>query len=144
MTVSLVREAAVSFVINALLSLAFFLAMFWSKGAQLSFGAPDGLGIDFLPQSVAVALMSALVPALVLRGRWVRMGIGHAPLLRSVVLRALAFAVGGALLGVLLALLCRGGPVSFLGWQAALWIKLVYGGLLGAMITTMTLRRMVR
>lgn len=141
MTMPLAREATISFAINAMLSLAFFLTMFGGKGAQLSFGA-DGLGFDFLPQSMAVALMSALVPALVMRGRWVKAGLSDVPALRLVLLRSAGFAAGGAMLGGLLALVSPGGAV--IGWQAALWMKLFYGGLLGTIITTMALRRMVR
>lgn len=139
MTASLGKEAAISFVINALLSLAFFLAMFRGEGAMLGF---DQLAIDFLPQSIAVSLMSALVPALVTRGRWMKAGVVAVPALRSVVLRAALFALGGAVLGGLLALASRGGPA--LPWSAALAMKLLYGGLLGAIITTMMLRRMMR
>lgn len=136
-TLSIRREAGISFAINAALSLAFFLAVFGFVARPLSWRAPDALALDFMPQSIAVALMSALVPVLIARKR---LGGALAPV-RGIVLRALGFAIGGALLGGLLAWVTH-GALSPIGWLAALTIKLFYGGSLGATITTLALRRM--
>jgi hypothetical protein len=111
------REAAIGFAINATLSLAFFLGIFGVVARSLTWGAPDALGLDFVPQSIAVALMSALVPSLIARKR-----LGLVISIRAIMLRAMP-------------------PV---GWGEALAIKLLYGGALGALITTLALKRMIR
>jgi hypothetical protein len=131
------REAAIGFAINATLSLAFFLGIFGVVARSLTWGAPDALGLDFVPQSIAVALMSALVPSLIARKR-----LGLAMAIRAIMLRALGFAVGGAILGGLLAAATSALPP--VGWGEALAIKLLYGGALGALITTLALKRMIR
>jgi hypothetical protein len=133
----LAREAAIGFAINATLSLAFFLGIFGVVARSLTWGAPDALGLDFVPQSIAVALMSALVPSLIARKR-----LGLAMAIRAIMLRALGFAVGGAILGGLLAAATSALPP--VGWGEALAIKLLYGGALGALITTLALKRMIR
>lgn len=136
---SIPREAGISFAINATLSLAFFLAAFGLERRALSWAMPDALAFDFVPQSIAVSLMSALVPALIVRKR-LAMAIG----LRSIVLRAVAFAMAGAALGGLIAFLADRATLSPVDWHAALAMKLIYGGSLGALITSLTLQRMTR
>lgn len=136
---SIPREAGISFAINATLSLAFFLGVFGLDRRALSWAMPDALAFDFVPQSIAVSLMSALVPALMVRKR-LAMAIG----LRSIVLRAVAFAMAGAALGGLIAFLADRATLSPVDWYAALAMKLIYGGSLGALITSLTLQRMTR
>lgn len=136
---SIPREAGISFAINATLSLAFFLAVFGLDGRSLSWAMPDALAFDFVPQSIAVSLMSALVPALIARKR-LAMAIGLGP----IVLRATGFAMAGAAMGGLIAFLMGRGAFSPIDWHAALATKLTYGGLLGALITSLTLQRMTR
>lgn len=136
---SIPREAGISFAINATLSLAFFLAVFGLDRRALSWGLPDALAFDFVPQSIAVSLMSALVPALIVRKRFA-MAIG----LRSIVLRAIVSALAGAALGGLIAFLTGRATLSPVDWHAALAMKLIYGGSLGALITSLTLQRMTR
>lgn len=130
-TVSVRREAAISFVINAALSVAFFAGTFGLASRSLSWGAADGLAFDFIPQSTAVALMSALVPSFLARRHILGLP------LRPVLMRALLLAAGGALLGWLLALFTEANaPIASSG---ALILKLVYGGTLGAVVTTIAL-----
>lgn len=129
------REAAISFTINAMLSLAFFMLLYGMTPRMLAWGAPDRLALDFVPQSIAVALMSALVPSLILRRR-LRLPIGIQP----IVLRALLFALLGGLVGAAMAALCTSLPP--IGWTAALLFKLGYGGALGAAITTICIGRL--
>jgi hypothetical protein len=136
---SIPREAGISFVINATLSLAFFLAVFGLGVRAITWGVPDALGLDFIPQTVAVSLMSALVPALIVRQR-LAMAIG----LRSIMLRAIGFALAGAALGGLIAFLTGRAALPPVDWYVALAIKLAYGGSLGALITSLTLWRMIR
>lgn len=138
-TLSIPREAATSFGINMALSLAFFLAVFGLGGPPLAWGAPDGLAFDFVPQSVAVSLMSALVPALIARKR------RALPCsVRGIVMRAIGFAAAGAALGGVLALLTGQAGLPSIDWGVALGLKLAYGGALGAFITGLALHPMAR
>lgn len=137
-TVSIRREAGISAVINGVLSLAFFLGVFGTVSRPLGWIAPDNLAIDFVPQSIAVALMSALVPALIARKR-----LGNGPALRPILIRAALFALAGGVLGGLLALSIGAAGLSAIGWGAALAIKIAYGGALGALVATLALRRFV-
>jgi len=137
-TVSIRREAGISVVINGVLSLAFFLGVFGTVSRPLGWIAPDNLAIDFVPQSIAVALMSALVPALIARKR-----LGNGPALRPILIRAALFALAGGVLGGLLALSIGAAGLSANGWGAALAIKIAYGGALGALVATLALRRFV-
>ncbi len=136
--ISIAREAAISFVINALLSVVFFLGVFGLESRPLSWSAPDGLGLDFVPQSIAVALMSALVPSLIARRR-----LDHAPAVRTILLRGALFALIGAALGATLAFSIGGDRVRTIGWGAALIMKIAYGGFLGALVASVALRWLV-
>lgn len=133
------REAGIGFAINATLSLVFFLAIFGMVARPLEWGAPDALGLDFVPQSIAVALMSALVPALIARKR-----LGLTIAIGAIMVRALGFALGGAVLGGLLAWSTGTIGLPPIGWGAALALKLLFGGSLGATITSLSLKRMIR
>jgi hypothetical protein len=127
---SIAREAAISVVINAALSLGFFLAFLGTAPRLLQWGAPDYLALAFIPQSVVVALMSALVPALVVRRE-----------LGGILLRAVMFALGGGVLGAALSLVVAGpAPIA---WSAALPMKMAYGGVLGALVAVLALRRLL-
>lgn len=136
---SIRREAGVSFAINATLSLGFFLAVFGIAVRPLEWAAPDALGLDFIPQSIAVSLMSALVPALIARRR-----LSLAVPVRVIVLRAFGCALGGGILGAALALATMQAGLPPIPWGAALGLKLIYGGALGAIITSLILQRMTR
>ncbi|QGP80108.1 hypothetical protein GL174_02635 [Sphingobium sp. CAP-1] len=136
--VSIGREAAISVVINGVLSLAFFLAVFGTAPHPLNWGAPDYLALDFVPQSIAVALMSALVPALIARRK-----LNGRSVLRGILLRAAFFALAGALLGGLLAFSIGSVPFPSIGWHAAMFIKIAYGGALGALVAGLALRRLL-
>ncbi|GLS99117.1 hypothetical protein GCM10007897_04960 [Sphingobium jiangsuense] len=136
--VSIRREAAISFVINGVLSLAFFLGVFGTAPRPLGWMAPDNLALDFVPQSIAVALMSALVPALIARKR-----LGNAPALRPILIRAALFALAGAVLGGFLAFSIGMAAFPAIGWAMALMMKIVYGGALGVLVATLALRQLV-
>ncbi|MFC3443740.1 hypothetical protein ACFOKF_21520 [Sphingobium rhizovicinum] len=137
-SVSIRREAGISIVINGVLSLAFFLGVFGTTPHALSWTAPDNLALDFIPQSIAVALMSALVPALIARKR-----LGNTLALRPILIRAALFALVGAALGGALAFSIGGVAVPTIAWGTALTIKIAYGGALGALVATLALRRLL-
>lgn len=136
--VSIRREAAISFVVNGVLSLAFFLGVFGTAPRPLGWMAPDNLALDFVPQSIAVALMSALVPALIARKR-----LGNAPALRPILIRAALFALAGAVLGGFLAFSIGTAAFPAIGWAMALMMKIAYGGALGVLVATLALRPLV-
>lgn len=125
----LLRETAVSIVINSLLSIAFFVAVF---GLDVPVPVAD-LGPDFLPQTFMIALMGSLVPALLLRRK-----LGGP--VRPVVLRALAIALaslvvigGGALL------LCLAQGTVLLDPLDALAVKAAFGAFLSVLVTPLAI-----
>lgn len=141
--VSIGREAAISIVINGLLSLAFFLGVFGTQPRLLHWRAPDHLALDFVPQSVAVALMSALVPALVARRKLAGAPAQHVVSMHGILLRAALFGLVGGALGALLAVSIGGLGLPPIAWGAALMIKIAYGGALGALVASLALRRLL-
>ena len=135
------RQALTSAGINAGFSLAFFLLVFGLPGRVLTLGAPDGLAMDFVPQSGAVALMSALVPVLVTRAEAAQLHGNTPRAVRVIVLAALAWALAGLVFGGVLAFASGAlGPAVLGGW-AAFALKLIYGGALGATVTALALKR---
>ncbi len=135
------RQALTSAGINAGFSLAFFLLVFGLPGRALTVGTPDGLALDFVPQSGAVALMSALVPVLVTRAEAARLRGNTPRAVRAIVLAALAWALAGLAFGGVLAFASGAlGPLALSGWPAFA-MKLIYGGALGATVTALALKR---
>lgn len=136
--ISIRQEAAISFVINGMLSLAFFLAVFGTKSRPLKWAAPDNLASDFVPQSIAVALMSALVPALIARRR-----LSRGTALRPILLRTALLALAGGVLGGSLAFTINAVALLPIAWTTALIVKIAYGGALGALVTMLALGRLL-
>ena len=141
------RQQRTSVVINALLSAAFFLLVFGSVPHPLSLGSPDGLAADFIPQSLAIGFFSAFVPALITsakRRHGEIAGVTTNAVAWSVTLaRALGFAATagafGAFLTVVLPLIA-----DVMSYAAALAAKIVYGGLLGWIVTPAAVRLVLR
>lgn len=123
------RETAISIVINALISIGFFLLVF-------SYGRPvptSALGPDFLPQTFMVALMGSLVPALLVARR---SGGRTGDIVRRaflIAIGALLIAGGGAFAAAYLADAVLSSPV-------ALAIKAIFGALLAAIVTPIAVR----
>jgi hypothetical protein len=136
--ISIVREAAISVVINGVLSLAFFLAVFGAQPRLLHWTGSDGLALDFVPQSLAVALMSALVPSLIARRR-----MGKAMAVRPILFRAALFALAGTVFSGLLAFTISQAGFAPVAWTNALAIKIAYGGALGALVASLALQRLL-
>lgn len=138
------RNAAISGLVNAAFSLAFFLLVFGRPATPLVMGAPDRFALDFLPQSAAVALMSALVPVLASRRDVARL-TGQAPVPpRRIGVRALGFALGALAPGGALVACALLRPWPPLAFAPALALKLAYGAALGATVTTLAVRRNAR
>ena len=136
-----------SVVINVLLSAAFFVLVFGIVPHPLSLGKPDGLAADFIPQSLAIAFFSAFVPALIVsakRRRGEITGVTPNGVTWSVALvRALGFAAAAGVFGTFLAFTLPLIVVAT-SYAAALAAKLVYGGLLGWVVTPAATRLVLR
>ena len=144
----IIREAIVSAAINAAISAGFFLQAF-DRSPRIPVWGLGNYAFDFLPQSAAIGLMATLVPGLLARRNMVGSGAAEwlpsAPSTGSILRRSathalLAAAIGGAL--------CAGalwaGGTETVGWASAFAFKLLYGGALGALVTALSLRRLLR
>ncbi|HXH16629.1 MAG TPA: hypothetical protein VNJ10_10930 [Sphingomonas sp.] len=140
-------ETAISIVINAVLSLGFFLLAFGlAPSTPVPVAGLGGYAVDFLPQSFMIALMSTLMPGIITAGR-IRAGrIGGqaqstgALLRRSVLTAVAAMLVGIAIAAILLVVATK----AALPWGPALFAKILYGGLLAAIVTPIGLRHALR
>jgi len=137
-------QTAISIVINVVLSALFFLLVFGWNDLVRVWGL-RGYAADFVPQSFMIALMSVLMPGLATErklrsGQLQRLSSGtHLPehvALRGLTLACLSALGGGATAAVLLRL----SGFDALSWGTAFGLKLLYGGLLGGIITPIGLR----
>lgn len=135
------RETLLSTAINAVLSGAFFIGVFGLDVRLLSLAAPDYLARDFLPQGAVIALMATLVPALAVRRALRREGHPSRPAGRMFSLAAMAVAAALLVSATLMASSLL-GPLDRVNWVPALVTKVAFGGLLGAVVTDRTLRRL--
>jgi len=129
----IVRETAISVLINTAISVGFFLLVF-------SFGPPvatRALAPDFLPQTFMVALMGSLVPALLIRRR---SGAPVAAIVRRTLLIAFAALVvaGGGAFAVTHA------SDVMLASSTALAIKAAFGAVLAAIVTPLAVAATLR
>ncbi|WP_066703738.1 hypothetical protein, partial [Sphingobium amiense] len=144
-TAFIARETMVSAVINGAISAAFFLGLFGLRDAVPVTGW-GGYAVDFVPQSAPVALMACLVPALLAR-RAVRTGRIASPELPGVAAlfrMALICAALSALLGGGVAMIWIGSGIAALAPLPAFVVKIVYGALIGALVTRRVLQRLLR
>lgn len=141
------KEGALSIVINAVLSVAFFLAGFgFDPAVPVRIAGMGGYALDFLPQSFMIALMSALVPGAITAARMRNGRIGGAPeTTRALVVRSLLTALVALVAGGAIAMLLRLiAGAALLPWSAALFVKIVYGAALAAAVTPFGLRQALR
>lgn len=136
------RERLVSTGINLVLSAAFFLVVFGAKGRALTFAEPDGFALDFLPQGVAISLMAALVPSLLVRKALQRAGVADLPATGAILAQVMRMVVAGAISAGVMAALCLLGPWGAVDWTPAFALKLVYGAALGFAVTHRALTRL--
>lgn len=138
------RETVTSVIVSSVLTVLPFFVVFGSIDPVPTWGA-GGWVFDFVPQGFMIALMSTLVPGLLVRQR-IRAGAmatlpGETRLPRNLLARALVLAVAAAVLGTALA-----GAIAFAAQQAslpfvvALPLKVAYGAALAAVITPLALR----
>lgn len=144
----ILREVLLSAVINAAISVAFFLAVFGTSGDVEVWGVGE-LVFDALPQGFAIGLMATLVPGLMARKKVMEgMLPGAAPIppsAASIALRALrngAFAMlvgAGVWAGAAMAL-----GIDRVDYTVAAGAKVAFGALLGTCITLVVLRRLIK
>jgi hypothetical protein len=141
----LLREALVSAVINGLISTGFFFAFFRGVPSIPVWGS-DGYAFDFVPQSFAVSLMSALVPGFLARKGIAagRFGEREIPTAGWIVLRGIGWAIGGLVAGVTVAVSVLWlGSFEMIPATPGLCVKIVFGALLGALVTHRSVSRLV-
>jgi hypothetical protein len=133
----------ISVVISMAISAAFFFLVFGMKPLIAVF-TPDNLAFDFVPQTLAASFMAALVPALQTRAKMVSGNLaGAPPLPRVIVVRAALLAGASLVLAAAATKLLWLGDIETLPWGSALALKIVYGGLLGLIITPIALRALL-
>ena len=141
----LLREAIVSALINALISAGFFVAFFRGVDPIPVWGSGN-YAADFMPQSFAVALMSALVPSFLARRALAAGAFGAGAILSPawVGLRALVWAVAGLVVGsAMAALVLWLSGLETIAATAAFVVKIVYGAALGALVTHRAVGQMI-
>lgn len=132
------RETAISIVINSMLSLAFFLLVFGTR-AQIAIWGAGNLAFDNAVQAFMIALMSTLVPGMLLHRR-LRIAIGS-----RIAARALTSAVAAAVLaGGLAAAGFAIFGIDMLDWSHALVFKLLLGAAIAAIVTPLGLKAILR
>ncbi len=141
----LLRETAVSVVINAFLS-AFFVWLIFGGRAQVPLWGSSGLARDFIPQTFVIALMATLVPSAITRKRLRngQLGPGRTratKLPRNLFVRALLFAIAVTAAAVPAVVAILGvGAIKSLPFASVLILKVGYGALLALIVTSLALR----
>lgn len=142
------KETQISMLINGVLSLVFFLIVFGRSAPVPVWGVGNWV-FDYLPQSFMITLMSTLVPG-ALTVKRVKSGVlkpapYNSRLPSSFAARAILLAVITAPLGTaVIALATRLAGLEVIGWMPALALKVMYGAVLGAIITPIGLRAALR
>lgn len=138
------RETVTSAIVSAVLTILLFFVVFGEIDPVPSWGA-GGWVFDFVPQSFMIALMSIVVPGLLVR-RQIRVGAvarlpGETRLPRNLLARALVLALAAALLGTaLVGAVVLAVQQPALPFAVALILKVAYGAALAALITPLGLR----
>lgn len=137
------RETIVSAIVNAVISVGFFLLVFGTTDPVKVWGR-GGYAVDFVPQSLAIGFMAALVPPLVIRKTIDSNRFGgsatSAPAIGSILARALLSAAAALTISSSLcaAALWLSGVQAIAYWPAFA-AKVLYGAALGAIVTRLTL-----
>jgi hypothetical protein len=135
-----VKETAISILINAVLSALFVWLMFGGRSQVAVWGAGN-LAFDFVPQTFMISLMSVLVPSALTRKRRRAGAIESCePVLpslpRNLALRALLLAIVASLvLATAAALLLAAVSPAPLAMSAVWPLKIVYGALVAVIVT---------
>ena len=141
------RETAISAAINAAISLGFFLAVF-GLGKDVAVWGIGNYAFDFLPQSFAVTFFASLVPSLLTRkailSGEIASASGEVATVGSIAIRSimLGLAIMVVATGLCAGLLLTSG-LQALGLVPAFGLKILYGAVLGALVTRNRLTSML-
>ena len=141
----LLRETAISIVINGVLS-ALFVWLLFGGISQVPLWGTGGLPFDFLPQTFVITLMATLVPTAIMRkklrdGKLTRLVGSVRSLPRNLLLRALLLAIVVTPVAVGLSILALAAAWSgSLGFVPVLILKVVYGAVLALLVTSFAIR----
>jgi hypothetical protein len=137
------RQAAVSSIINAAISLGLFILVFRLNRLVPVWGAGN-YAFDFLPQSFAVTFFSSFFPMLLTSKAMLAgdVAASKAPptLLANLTGSILKGVAAAILLGGAFALVLRFAGVELLGTYPALAVKVAYGAVLGAIVTRVSIK----
>lgn len=142
------KETLISSIINALFSIAFFMALF-RNSQQLILGDTSRLTMDFLPQAFFVGFFAAL-PASLLTIKRIKAGTvtldgkSRPPLPQSLPLRIVIFTLGSLILfgGGAVLIFSLLVPIK-LSFVSALVMKAIYGILITLIITPLAIRSLI-
>jgi cell division protein FtsX len=142
------EQAIVSGIVNAVLSAAIFLLVFGLARRALTIGAPDQFALDFLPQGAILGFMSAFLPALVVRNK-LRQGALNITTSRistvgSIALRAVLLSLLSVAVAAVAMWLTQRFGANAVEWLEALVIKIVFGVVLGVIVTRIAVRAVLR
>lgn len=139
------KEMITAAVISASISVCFVFAIF-AGSPQISLWGAGGAAIDFLPQTFMLSLMSALVPALLLRKKLARKQFyavagrtwyfPQQPVLRSFLIALVATAVG-SLAATTALFLISGDTIAF---AVLLITKTAYGAIIAAFVARLSVK----
>lgn len=138
------KESLLSFVINSVLSLVFLYLVFYPVESLPVWGV-DGLLLDSLIQGFVIGLMASLVPTVITSkrvagGKLNRLKMRDNWLSRHFILAGLLFALLSALLSLAINF---GGflwlDINSVSFYSALVFKVLFGGVLGALVTYQSL-----
>ena len=144
------RETLISMAINSALTLLFFVLLFGGMDRVPLWGIGNW-AFDFIPQSLMIALMGTLVPAL-FTGRAVKAGriaangppsrLPANPFVRAALVAFATAVVVAVIVAGLTWFAASPGTATIanIPYAAALTIKLVYAALLAAWVTPASLR----
>lgn len=137
---ALVRETAISVLINCVMTAAFYFLVFHGVEPVPIWGLGN-FAFDFAPQTFMIALMGTLVPGLIAAHAMKPDG----PTRTQIARRAFLFALIAVAVGILAssALLWVSG-LDLMPFRAGMIIKLVYGASLAAIVTPTFLRSQLR
>ena len=139
-----VKETAISAIINILIGAAFFIALFHGQ-TRVGLWGIGGIVIDCLPQGFMIGLMSVLPPSLITRSR-IRKGLieGNEGDVGSILLRGLISA-GASMIGLcaVAATLAFVSGATNIPFAAALAVKSLSGGVIALLLTPRALSKLL-
>lgn len=141
-------ETSINIIITIIITVIVFFIGFGAT-SKLPVWGMGGYAFDFVPQAFLTALISILVPGVIMRKRIARGVLSPAavdlPYPRPLILRGLLYGLLSVVVGSGgVALLLTVGHVNEIDWLAAFVAKAGFGALLAAIITPIGLHAVLR